>query len=927
MGAVLAPARSAEDPHVTVSAPASVFMRLLAAYRRHGYRVRAGLNPHYFADPDAAFAHFFDQAGRALAVGGGIDPQELHFLELLVGAGVRPERVLIIGNAFGWSTLAMGMLLPSSTVVAMEADLEGDSTAIGTALTAKIGGEEGLNVRVVQALSPRDTAAVVAREFDGKPLDLVFVDGLHVNEQLVRDVEGVLPFCGEKTVIILHDVLSWHMVQAFESIEFGPGRERRILTRTPSGIGLVYPSDCPQPVRDVIDTFCDETVDIGRLFSDLGATPEMPGRQLEARFSKGWKYRRLGMAKTHACEGRLDDERREVAQLAAERPHDPIALYELGVWDTHHSRWSDGIKSLRTACALAPTWAAPAHQLGRALREAGQLQEARSCLGRAATLEPTWAAPHLELGFCASAEDDHTQAAAHFSAALALDPSWRLAELEFGLASFRSGETATAKRVLTRVLESAPNEASACHALALATESTDGITAALDLFRRAASLNRSSADAQFDLARALTASGDLAAATQMFLTALELRPDWAEAHFDLGTALMRAGDEAGASAHFARAMTLRPEWTDARLACGRLAYDQQAFALCVDAVAPLASRPDAPADAVHLLALSLERTGDLEQARTWLVRASELIPDSADVALDLGRIATALGDDRSAVSHFAAAIRLRPTWDEARALCGAAAWRLRIAAQRVSRGDGTDGSRRQNVTVLTDEGRNQSDTTSLCSDQRSPPARLDDGGITSAERSFDLGRVCARDARYSEALEHFQRACTLRPDWIEARVAAFEAATVLDDREEAGRSLRVLTEMLPCSPALWYERGMNQARSGNGVAAEHAISRGMALELWTEPVKATAEVLLSHGGAESALAILDAALAQKSSWAGAHFVRGRALELLGRASDAHSAYQRASALQPAWRDAAASAARTAPVPGATLSQSVADDAA
>jgi tetratricopeptide (TPR) repeat protein len=836
----------------------------------------------------------------------------------------------------------------------MEADLEGDSTAVGTALTARIAEEERLNVRVVQALSPRDTPRVVAQEFGGQPLDLVFVDGLHVNEQLVRDVEGIRPFCGPTCIVILHDVLSWHMVQAFESLDFGPQYERRVLTRTPSGMGLVFPADVSPDVRGVIEMHCDETVNLTDLFTQLGATPERPGAKLEARLSKGWKHRRFGMANTHAREGRPDAERRELAQLAAERPYDPVAVYELGAWDAHHGRWEEAVKSLRIAEALSPKWASPPQQLGRALRELGLLSEARTCLARAVTLAPSWAAPHLELGLVASAAGDHRRAAGHFSKALELEPTWGVAQRELGLAALRAGDRPRARRVLEDLVAADGGDATTLHALALAVEGTDGLGAALGWFERASGLNPESAEVQFDLGRARTAAGNRVAAVSAYQAAVKLRPDWAEAqfdlatalvaagdvsaavpayreavrlradwseaHFDLGSALRRLEDHAGAALHFHQAMTLRPAWEDARIACGRAAYLSHQFALVVEALAPLAAAEQLSAELQHQLALAAESIGRIEDALNWLERAVALNPDSPEVHFDLGRVRARLGDDHGALQHFARAVRLRPSWSEARDACGAATHRLGVVA-RAWGGTREDGGRSPSDADATDDGARRA----FFSGSAAPlaPAATQDA-VAPAEQCFESGRSCVVRADFAGAMVHFRRAAELQPTWIEAWVALYETASVANDREQIVSALAALTRMLPRSTPLWYELALISALLGRGDRAQDACERGIDLELWPEPVKATAEALLSHGQAVCALGILDAALRQLPEWAGAHFARGRAFELLRQLPDAHACYARAHTLRPAWTEAADACARTAsPASGAAATLPVA----
>src|SRR5262245_20830242 len=317
---------------------ASVFPRLLKAYRRHGLLVRTGLNPLYFADPDAGFTHFFRDHRTPLNVGGGLAPIEIHFLEDLFAGRYSPRNVLIIGNAFGWSTLALGLMLPRARVVAIDAGLEGDAPAEGADLTRRVAAEEGVDVRVVDALSPRDLPRVVKAEFD-RPLDFVLVDGLHTNEQLARDFNAAASLSADSCVFLFHDVLHWHMVAGFDGLPVGSGRERRLLTRCASGMGIVFPSTLDHLAREAIEAYCDDTVDLVAFHASVGASARTAGPELASRLSRGWKQRRFGTAVICELEGKRDCADAELALAALESHDDAHVQLRIGDHYLDRGRW------------------------------------------------------------------------------------------------------------------------------------------------------------------------------------------------------------------------------------------------------------------------------------------------------------------------------------------------------------------------------------------------------------------------------------------------------------------------------------------------------------------------------------------------------------------------------------------------------------
>lgn len=754
----------------------NVFLRLLKAYKRHGYSVRAGLNPFYFAEADAPFARLYGADGTPVGVGAGLAPQEVQFLELLLGT-ITPANALVVGNAFGWSSIAVGLSAPGASVVAMEAGIEGDGTEVGTALTHAIAADEGVDVRVVSAFSPRDTAAVVADAWQGQPLDFVLIDGLHVNEQLLRDIEGVVPFASDRCVFFMHDVLSWHMLEAFNDAPFPSGFERRLLTRLPSGPGLVFPATLPDEAREIIDGFCDDTIDLAAVLADLGATASRPGARLEQRLARGWRHRRAGMAQTYAVEGRTDLEEDQLRQYVQEQPEDASAQYRLGIHHANHKHWSEAETCLRAAVASAPEWPLPAQQLGRALRETGKVADARQALERAAVLAPAWAAPVFELGLLAEQQGDCAEAFARLSQAVDLEPDWALAHDACGRAAYwlgteyaDAGRWVDAEQVLRESVLRRPGWA--------------------------ASLQQ--------LGRVLRERGALAEARDYLEQARTLEPDWAPPFFELGQVALASQAHDEAYHWFLAAVTLDPDWTLAALECGRLAFALEEYAEAATQFRTVLDAGVVDHNVPHLLALATERTAGAAAATPIFQLAAAVLPQSAEVQFDLARVFGAGGHEDVALGHFLKAGSLKPEWElcwqEAFALacrlgCAADADRaatqlallgiesveawLAVANMDADAGAG-EAARQAGLRVL-----------ALRPEPMEPLKALglrllDRGDAAAAERLFrDLaerfpdwagvffqrGRALERLARFEEARLVYERAATLRPAWTDAQEA------------------------------------------------------------------------------------------------------------------------------------------------------------
>jgi tetratricopeptide (TPR) repeat protein/predicted O-methyltransferase YrrM len=645
---------------------ASVFPRLLQAYRRHGFLIRTGLNPFYFNDPDAGFTHFLKDRRTPMNVGGGLAPVEIHFLECLFEGRYRPKNALVIGNAFGWSALALGLLVPRALVVAIDAGLEGNATAVGAELTRKIAAEEGVAVRVVDALSPRDLSWVVETEFGGAALDFVLVDGLHTNEQLVRDFDGAVPHASDACVFLLHDVLHWHMVAAFNGLLIGPTRERRLLTRCPSGMGIVFPSGIDRAARDAIDAYCDDTVDIAEFHASVGASERTPGPNLASRLSRGWRGRRLGMAATYEIEGKQDLAETELAHTALEGHADADAQFQLAAYHIDRGRWSEAERFLNNARRLAPGWELPPHQLGRVMRELGRYDAARALLEEASKLKPEWAAPHLEAGIVVRLLEGDAAAIPYFERATALAPAWAAPHFELGLVRFHLGEDGGAAACLDRAIAFAPEWAAPHHIMGLVQRRREGHRAAVGWLERAVALDPGCAASQYDLGLAQVGLDDTSAAVASFERAISLSPTWALAWREAGRSSYALSHWADASVRLMRAAELgqvdQTLWYQIGV-CRRMTGE---WSRALDAF--LQARRSTPAWRAldKEIGICFRALGRLAESEAILSEAVAAEPEWAGAHLELGRTYGALQDWERAESEFQIAVRLRPAWSEAR---------------------------------------------------------------------------------------------------------------------------------------------------------------------------------------------------------------------------------------------------------------------
>ncbi|MCF8479579.1 MAG: class I SAM-dependent methyltransferase [Rhodospirillum sp.] len=224
----------------------AILPRLVALYEREGFSISSGLDASLSGTRHSEFTFLFDDTD-SLTGALGIALKEVYFLECLLGGAYRPKRVFGVGSSFGWSSLAMALLLPDSKHAVLELGDEAFTNEwIGRVNTMAT--REGLPLTVVQGASPVDTAATVWDHLDGG-VDLAFIDGPHNPDQVKADVAAVLPFLTPPGAILLHDVIAFNLVAAVREIIAETGLMGRMLHATPSGLAVLHGPDWPEEAR------------------------------------------------------------------------------------------------------------------------------------------------------------------------------------------------------------------------------------------------------------------------------------------------------------------------------------------------------------------------------------------------------------------------------------------------------------------------------------------------------------------------------------------------------------------------------------------------------------------------------------------------------------------------------------------------------
>lgn len=226
----------------------SVALRLFEIYKKNGYMLSSELEPAYAKSEHFVFTRLYvGHLNQTYHL--GIAMREIAFLESLSSLSDF-KNIFIVGNSFGFSTLALALMNPQAKVVAIEIGME-PFTDQWIARTNAFAQAEGLNVTVVKGSSPENNAEIIERELGGT-IDFAFVDGLHTNDAVQKDFDSLRPFGHRRTIYGFHDVLAHKMAEGLSAAVSRNPIPTQIFFATPSGIALAS-----QEFPEGFDVFCD----------------------------------------------------------------------------------------------------------------------------------------------------------------------------------------------------------------------------------------------------------------------------------------------------------------------------------------------------------------------------------------------------------------------------------------------------------------------------------------------------------------------------------------------------------------------------------------------------------------------------------------------------------------------------------------------
>ena len=199
------------------------------------------------------------------------------------------------------------------------------------------------------------------------------------------------------------------------------------------------------------------------------------------------------------------------------------------------------------------------YNLGIALHDHGETDQAITHYRQAIELRPDYAEAHYNLGRLLAEKGEFNDAINHYEATLAINPADAEAHNNIGATLFQAGRVDDAIAHYQEALAVRPDYAEASCNLADALLSKGDMDGAITHYRTCVAVLPNHTDAQYNLASALLRKGRFDEAIIHYEKALELLPGNADAHANLGSALLAKGRIAEAIGQYKEALTLSPE--------------------------------------------------------------------------------------------------------------------------------------------------------------------------------------------------------------------------------------------------------------------------------------------------------------------------------------------------------------------------------
>ena len=253
-----------------------------------------------------------------------------------------------------------------------------------------------------------------------------------------------------------------------------------------------------------------------------------------------------------------------------------IAHFNLGYALDEKGQINDAISQYQEAIRLNPKDAEAHNNLGAELDKKGQTDGAINEYLESIRLELDYAEPHNNLGLILYKKGKIEAAARHFQVAIQLEPDFADPHYNLGNVFFKLDQIDKAVSQYQAAIRLKPDYAEGHYNLGVALGRVGQTAAAIRQYQEATRLKPDYAEAYYNLGNTFFKLAQIDEAINQFQEVIRLEPDNAEAHNNLGIAFYAKKRIDEAISQFREALRLKPEYGQAQINLERALEKKQA---------------------------------------------------------------------------------------------------------------------------------------------------------------------------------------------------------------------------------------------------------------------------------------------------------------------------------------------------------------
>jgi len=327
--------------------------------------------------------------------------------------------------------------------------------------------------------------------------------------------------------------------------------------------------------------------------------------------------------------------------------------------------WKDSVSLFAQMAKVTPNAISPRNNLGVALAERGDIEQAMECFEEVLRIKPNNTDAHLNLGKIFADQGRYDEAMSHYNEVLRLLPNDAAAYQHVAVTLVNQGRFEEAIAILRKGLEHKPTNSAMLHiglgTIYMQQGKLDEAIPELQIAVR----QRPDSTTFNNLGVALSLKGRIDEAMKCHKKAIQLDPKNAEAYFNLGNILYSQDKFRKAISEYEKAVRINPKYTKARINLGVSLMEEGWLDEAVVHLAEAAKIEPNNVMAHYNLALVLVEGNWLEGAAKEYRQVLQLQPEDANTHCVLGDVLVRLGRLEEAAAEYHEALRINPQHSQA----------------------------------------------------------------------------------------------------------------------------------------------------------------------------------------------------------------------------------------------------------------------